>query len=172
MGFVIGPFQAAFGRTEFDCGVPALNRYLKEQATQYIRHHYAAMFVAVDESSKIILGYYTLSNTGVDFHDVSDEIKKRLPKYPSVPAIRIGRLAVDSSAQGQGIGSELMADAILRSMSNVAAWAMMIVDAKNEKAVAFYKKFGFRELRENSFNLFIMRQTLEKFLMNRGEFLK
>ena len=162
MAHIIVPFEKIFGRKIFDCGVPALNRYLKEQASQDIRNHYTVIFVALEEQTKEIIGFYTLSNAGVALDAIPGEIKAKLPKYPEVPAIRIGRLAVDKSMHRNKLGSELLANAIHRSIRNVTTgWAMMIVDAKNEQAAAFYKKFGFIEFYDDTHHLFIMRRTLE-----------
>jgi ribosomal protein S18 acetylase RimI-like enzyme len=165
MAHIIVPFDKTFERKTFDCGVPALNRYLKEQANQDIRNHYTVMFVALEEQTRKIIGFYTLSNAGVALDAIPAEMKAKLPKYPEVPAIRIGRLAVDKSVRRHKLGSELLANAINKSMSNVTTgWAMMIVDAKNEQSAVFYKKFGFMEFYDDILHLFIMRRTLEDFL--------
>jgi ribosomal protein S18 acetylase RimI-like enzyme len=147
----------------FNCGTATLNRYLKEQANQDMRRHYAALFVAVDKFNKII-GFYTLSSASINLSSLPDELQKKLPKYPQVPSVRLGRLAVDKSMQGQRLGTSLVANAALRSMSNVADWAVMAVDAKNERAVAFYSKIGFSRLNDDNLHLFIMRTKLEKLI--------
>jgi ribosomal protein S18 acetylase RimI-like enzyme len=162
--YVIVPLEKTFDRTKFDCGNHALNRYIKERATQDIRNYYTVMFVAVNEETQKVIGFYTLSNTGVALSTVPDELKKKLPKYSDIPAIRLGRLAVDKTMQQQGLGSMLLANAIYRSIDNVAAWAMMIVDAKDDKAAQFYKRYGFEEFSDDNLHLFIMRQTLKNFL--------
>ncbi|MDR0649031.1 MAG: GNAT family N-acetyltransferase [Synergistaceae bacterium] len=81
-----------------------------------------------------------------------------------IPGIRIGRLAVDVSAQGCGIGVSLVANAAIRSLSNVADWAVLEVDAKDERAAAFYRKLGFCRLADDDKHLFIMRSKLDEFI--------
>ena len=163
MNFEIVPFTNKHDREGFHCGVPELDQYLMRQASQDVKKSYATLFVAVDEETQKILGYYTLSNTGIDIKDIPLAIRKRLPKYPDVPAIRLGRLAVDVSMQGQGLGAELLADAVIRSVLNTSAWAIMVVDAKDSQARAFYCKFGFEPLLDDENHLYAMRQDLEQY---------
>ena len=162
MAFVIALFAGSHVKEGFDCGEPALNLYLERQSSQDIRRHYATMFVAVQKATKRIIGFYTLSNATVGLMLLPESLQKKLPKYPAIPAIRIGRLAVDKSMQGQGIAGELLADAVIRSLQSVPAWAALVVDAKNEKACAFYSKFGFTALQDDPKHLYSFRQDLEK----------
>jgi ribosomal protein S18 acetylase RimI-like enzyme len=139
MSAVIVPFdKQKHNCAEFDCGNPKLNRYLKEQAGQDMRSHYASLFVTVEDGTGKVLGFYTLSSTSVSVDLLPIELQRKLPKYPYVPGIRIGRLAVDSTAQGQKLGTGLVANAIIRSISNVAEWALMEVDAKDEAAFVYW----------------------------------
>ena len=164
MAIEILPFSKEFDRQDFDCGTPELNRYLQEHLSQDVKRFYATVFLAVDHETKKIAGYYTLASASVDLSSLPQELTKKLPKYPVAPAIRLGRLAVDISAQGTGLGTKLMADAVLRSISNVAGWAFLLVDAKDESAVRFYKKFGFAALSEDEKHLFMMRRSIMNFL--------
>jgi ribosomal protein S18 acetylase RimI-like enzyme len=148
----------------FDCGVEELNNYLRERAGQDMRNHYASVFVAVSPTGKKVLGYYTLSNASIRLAALPHSLAQKLPKYPDVPAIRIGRLAVDCLKQGQGLGAALLADAAIRCVTNVPAWAALVVDAKDAGAVRFYQKFGFTSLPEGDRHLFLMRTSLTDFL--------
>ena len=161
MPFKIVPFAQNHTREFFNCGVPALDKYLKQFANQDVRKNFAALFVAVQNDAPEILGYYTLSNASVDTLIVPESSQKRLSKYQEIPAIRLGRLAVDRSVQGQGLGTKLLANAVIRSISNVSAWALMVVDAKNDPAYAFYNKFGFEPLLDDERHLYVLRQALE-----------
>jgi ribosomal protein S18 acetylase RimI-like enzyme len=164
MAFKIVPFDSKYAREGFDCGNPALNLYFSRNAGQDVRKRYAAFFVAVEENSDRVIGYYTLSNASVFLLNIPEKFRKRLPKYPDVPAIRLGRLAVDISAQGQGVGAKLLANAVIRSVLNIAAgWMMMIVDAKDENARSFYRKFEFNSLNDDQNHLYAMRQDLETY---------
>ena len=161
MNFVIVSLEKSHIKDGFDCGIAELNQYLFRQAGQDVRKHYTVLFVAVEVPTNRIIGYYTLSNTSVNLNVVPFALRKKLPKYAEVPAIRLGRLAVDITTQGQGVGAELLADAAIRSVLNVSAWAFMTVNAKDSKAFSFYKKFGFESLLDDERHLYISRQDLE-----------
>ena len=138
---VLGPGHA---RDDFSCGVEGLNHYLARQATQDVRRRASACFVAVEASSGKVAGYYTLAASGVPLTDLPESLTKRLPRYPSVPVARVGRLAVDLAFHGQKLGGALLADAAVRaSRSEVAVFAM-VVDAKDDAAEAFYRHHGFQ----------------------------
>ncbi|MBD5640940.1 MAG: GNAT family N-acetyltransferase [Desulfovibrio sp.] len=85
-----------------------------------------------------------------------------MPRYPSVPAVRIGRLAVEVSKQGKHIGSLLVLDAMRRALKNELAWAVFLVDAKNERAAIFYEKFLFKRFLDNSLALWLLRRNVEE----------
>ena len=161
MPFKIVPFVPNHAREDFNCGAPELDRYLKQYARQDVRRNLATLFVVTRDDTNRVLGYYTLSNASVDTRIVPEQLRKRLSKYNDVPAIRLGRLAIDQSVQGQGLGTRLLANAVIRSVSNVSAWALMVVDTKDDAACAFYKKFGFESLKDDEKHLFAPRADLE-----------
>ena len=86
---------------------------------------------------------------------------KRVPKYP-VPAVRIARLAVDRTEKGKGLGGKLLADALRRVLtaSSEVAVKVVLVDAKNEAAVEFYRHHGFMELIDVPMTLFLPIETV------------
>jgi ribosomal protein S18 acetylase RimI-like enzyme len=127
-----------------DCGEDALDRYFRTQVTQDVRRHIANCFVAVEAASVRVAAYHTLSAASVPITDLPPEDVKRLPRYPTVPAVRIGRLAVDRRFQGRGLGAAMFADAAARAVPADIAAFMLIVDANNEEAVSFYRRYGFR----------------------------
>lgn len=92
---VIEPLLPHHNRAAFCSGVDVLDRYLRQQANQDARRHVAATFVLVEGIGATVLGFYTLSATSVKLGDLPDATARRLPKYPLVPAILLGRLAVD-----------------------------------------------------------------------------
>ena len=140
-----------------------MNNYLRTQAGQDIRNHYSVTFIALEEAADKIIGFYTLSNASASLNKIPLDMQKRLPKYPDVPAVRLGRLAVDKSSQGFGLGKKLLADAILQSLKS-SAWAVMVVDAKDAQASAFYKRHGFIAIDDDGSNLFVLRSTLMNFI--------
>jgi predicted GNAT family N-acyltransferase len=159
--FVIEPLGTKHHRAAFSCGVPAMDAYLHKQARQDLKKRVAAPFV-ITPDGETIAGYYTLSQHAVKLDAVPDEFAKRLPKYPMVPATLIGRLAVDSKFRGQGLGEKLLMDALNRSLrlSRELASAAVIVDAKDDTAAAFYRKYGFIEFPKVERRLFLAMGTV------------
>jgi predicted N-acetyltransferase YhbS len=131
----------------FDCGTPVLNEYLKRYAGQNHRSGVAActLMLAADTPHPV-LGFYTLSSGQVEKDGLPDDVTKRLPNYP-VPAVVMGRLAIDRRWQGKGLGKVLMGHAFrkiveARQKSGLGI-VVIVVDAKDEAAEAFYAGFGF-----------------------------
>ena len=153
---------AANDRASFSCGVPALDTYLQKQVGQDVRRRVAVAFVATSDG-KTIAGYYTLSQYSVDLGDLPEELAKRLPKYSVVPATLIGRLAVSTAFRGQGLGELLLMDALTRCLRNSrqVASAAVIVDAKDERVAAFYRRYGFLDLPRIARRLFLPMATIE-----------
>lgn len=152
--FLLARLEAHHDRTSFQSGSPALNRYVQEQVNQDIRRRVAACFVALSDGHRMA-GYYTLASASILLADLPVCISKKLPRYPSVPAIRMGRLAVDETFKGQGLGGALLADALVRAArAEIAAFAML-VDAKDENAAAFYRHHGFMALPDRPLTLFL-----------------
>jgi ribosomal protein S18 acetylase RimI-like enzyme len=130
-------------RKGFVCSSDPLTRYFHAQVTQDIRRRLAACYVAVHQASDSIAGFYTLSAADIPLADLPADLAQRLPRYPTLPAARLGRLAVDDRFTGQKLGSALLADAILRAAASEVAVFAMVVDAKDAQAEAFYRHHGF-----------------------------
>lgn len=112
-----------------------------------------------------IAGYYTLTSTGIRVDDLPEDAlsKFKLPRYPMLGGTLIGRLARDVSFRGEGIGELLLIDALKRAAKSrveIASFAV-VVDAINDKAVNFYKKYGFVEFRDEPMRLFIPMSTVD-----------
>jgi hypothetical protein len=99
-------------RKEFSCGVEPLDRYLKEQAGQDAKKRVAAPFVLCEGKSRAVLGYYTLSSQSIDVGAWPEDVVRKLPRYPVVPATLLGRLAVDRRMRGKGMGEYLLMNAL------------------------------------------------------------
>lgn len=157
--FLLAPLDAAHDRTAFQSDSEPLNRYLREQVSQDIRRRVAACFVALADGQRIA-GYYTLASTSLLLADLPASTGKKLPRYPTVPAVRMGRLAVDQAFKGQGLGGALLADALGRAArSEIAAFALM-VDAKDEAAASFYQHHGLIALPDSPRTLFLPLATV------------
>lgn len=159
--FLLAQLNAEHDRARFNSDSEPLNRYLREQITQDIRRRVAACFVALADGQRIA-GYYTLASASILLADLPTSTGKKLPRYPTVPAIRMGRLAVDQTFKGQGLGGALLADALDRAArAEIAAFAMM-VDAKDEMAAAFYLHHGFIALPDSPLTLFLPLATVQR----------
>ena len=153
----VEPLGRQHDRTAFRCGAEALDRYLKQQARQDADKRVAAPFVALNPPDRRILGFYTLSASVLTLADLPDELARKLPRYPQLPVTLLGRLAVDESTKGQGLGEHLLLDALHRSLAHadqIAAMAV-VVDAKDENAAASYRHFGFLTLQAQPSRLFV-----------------
>ncbi len=152
--FSLALLDATHDRTTFRSDSEPLNRYLREQVTQDIRRRVAACFVAITDEQRIA-GYYTLASASILLVDLPTNMSKKLPRYPTVPAVRMGRLAVDRAFKGQGLGGALLADALDRAArSEIAAFALF-VDAKDKVATNFYQHHGFIALPNSPRSLFL-----------------
>jgi ribosomal protein S18 acetylase RimI-like enzyme len=160
---VIEPLASQHDRTNFSCGEPALDAYLQRQASQDMRRRIAQVFVALGDRPGVIAGYYTVSAASFQKDELPLALAKRLPHYP-IPAAVLGRLAVDRGYQGRGLGEFLLIDAIRRIIQASATIAVraIIVDAKNDRAQAFYERYGFRPFASNPRRLFLPLETFEK----------
>lgn len=159
--FRVVPLDATCSRATFNCGSEPLNRYFQQQVTQDIRRRVTACFVALT-CEQVIAGYYTLAAASVPLIDLPAIMGKKLPRYPLVPAVRMGRLAVDRNFKGQGLGGALLADALNRaSDSDIAAYALL-VDAKDKEAATFYRHHGFIQLPKMPMTLFLPLATASK----------
>ena len=141
----------------FNCGTPQLNDYLTRRATQDRRRNLTQVYVLVDtETPSQVLGYYTLSAAQVDAEQISEQERRRLPRYP-LPCFRMGRFAVLQDIQGQGFGKRLLGCAVDRCLQvrhEVAAYAL-IAKAKNADAKLF-EHFGFVSFSDQPLSVYLM----------------
>lgn len=152
--FRVERLNAAHDRATFDCGVAALNTYLAKQASQDEKRRVASCFIALETATSRIAGYYTLSAASVDLRDIPAALAKKLPRYPAIPTIRLGRLAVSTALRSQGLGAALLWDAMERAAKvEIGAFALL-VDAKDESAARFYAHHGFTAFADRPLLLF------------------
>lgn len=157
--------KGVHNRSDFDSGSEPLDRYIRERAASDTRKRVSVCYVLVaDDDPSQILGYYTLSNSSVELTDLPSAVSKRLPKYPTVPATLLGRLAVDSHQRGQRFGEHLLVDALGRALETADSIgsALVIVDAKDESAVKFYERYEFIPLGGEGQRLFLPMGTVAK----------
>lgn len=142
-------------RASFDCGSPALNEYLRRYARQNHDSGGAKTFVAVPAAtSNTVLGYYTISPGAMAFANAPASVTKRLGRY-EVPVFRLGRLAVAVAMQGQGLGADLLLAAGARALAvaGEVGGVALAIDAKDDRAAAWYERFGALRLLDDRLKL-------------------
>lgn len=162
--YAIEPLGNDHDRAAFSCGVETLDRYFKQQAGQESRRHIANCFVGIQQTAKTIGGYYTLSATAVVFDSLPDVFRKKLPRYPEVPAALLGRLAVDLQHRGKGLGETLLLDAMRQTLRSGLAAAVLAVDPKDEHSAKFYYRYGFLDIGPGRTRLYMPVSEIEKAL--------
>jgi hypothetical protein len=163
--FLCEPLSTHHDRRAFRCGAPELDDYLHERAGQDVRRRIAAVFVLVpkDEPQRIA-GFYTLSSASIVLSGLPHEIAKKLPRYPTIPAVLIGRLARD--LRFPGVGEVLLLDALSRALKHTreVAATVVLVDVKDDNARDFYARFGFVEVAGTATRMFLPMSTIENLL--------
>lgn len=130
--------------SDFDCGEPLLNDWLKRRALANQASGASRTFVVVDNRRRVV-GYYALSAGAVAHRVSTGAVRRNMPD--PIPVMVLARLAVDRNAQGKQIGGALLRDAVSRaiSVSENAGIRALLVHALNERAIAFYCHYGFEE---------------------------
>lgn len=161
--WVIEPFGKKHDRSGFSCGQPALDDFIRTRVSQYEKRRLGKTFVAVVPGSQEVIGYYTIAAGAVSFEHLPAEASRKLPKHP-VPAVLLARLAVDQSFKGRGMGEDLLFDALKRSLGLGESLGIHVieVDAIDDMAVAFYRKYGFMPLTDNPQHLYLPMATVEQ----------
>jgi len=121
----------------------------------------------VEVATGSVAAYYTLSAASIPLLDLSLDERKRLPRYPTLPAVRIGRLAVDQRFQRRGLGELMLVNAVHRTIQDAAAAFALLVDAKNDRAAAFYRRYGFRPIVDKPRTLFLPLATAQETLLQK-----
>jgi ribosomal protein S18 acetylase RimI-like enzyme len=153
--FIIEPLEKKHRRADFSCGNDRIDSYFREVVSQDVKRKYATCFVAREIATDLVAGFYTLSSSNVPLNDVPEPLAKKLPRYPSVPAVLIGWLGRHSDYAGQGLGEMLLFDAIKTvATSRIGAHAIF-ADAIDDKAASFYAAFGFMPLIERPRTLYL-----------------
>jgi len=157
--YTIEQLTAARDRASFDCAEPSLNDFLKRFARQNDEKGLGRTYVAVLPPEPRIYGYYTIASVAIRF----DTLSEKLPRYP-IPAVHLGRLAIDLTAQGQGLGKALLIDALKRILAVAEQLGVYAVEvyALNDSARTFYLKFGFMPLLDDAMHLYLSIKTIRK----------
>ena len=149
--------------SEFDCGSEELNRYLEHYALQSQNSEAARSYVS--HLGEQIAGYYSLAYGSVECEQAPNRVSKGMARHP-IPVMVLARLAVDKAYARQGLGEELLRDALLRTLSaaDIAGLRAVVVDAKNDRAKGFYGRYGFESFPENRFRLALILKDVKALL--------
>jgi ribosomal protein S18 acetylase RimI-like enzyme len=163
----VEPLDTRHDRTVFGCGVAALDHYLRHLASQHARKQISRTYVAVRPGETRVWGFYALAAGHLLLTDLPEAVRRKLPAYP-IPTVHLGQLGVDQAVQGQGLGEALLVDALRRAAlagDQLGVYAVT-VNALDERAVAFYRKYGFVALEADPRHLYlemkIIRQIASK----------
>lgn len=153
----------------FSCGEPELDRFLQGSALNRQKAMLSRTYVVATEGE--IAGYYTLAHVQLQASEMPSKLARGTPS--SIPAILMARLSVDQRFQGRGLGGSLFADALLRTWSVVERGAapvrFFLVDAKHEKAKAYYLRFGMKPFGEDSLRLYLSYKQIQAALQSEAE---
>jgi ribosomal protein S18 acetylase RimI-like enzyme len=143
-------------RQGFDCGRQELNDWLRQVARQHQEKGLSRTFVAtLDEAPDSICGYYALTLAELENRNLPEAWRKKMPRR--IPGVKLGRLAVDKKFQSKGLGDLLLVDALTRAQRiyQEAGGIGLFVDAIDEKAASYYKRFGFVPTPDNPLLFFL-----------------
>lgn len=131
---------------DFGCGTKSLDDWLRIHALENQSRNLSRTFVLIDDGGAVA-GYYALSMGGVAKHELPRRLGRGLPGY-QIGMVLLARLAIDARHQGEGLGRDLMVDAILHAAAagQHAAARFIAVDPIDESAKAFYSRFGFTKI--------------------------
>ena len=164
------PISKAHDREAFDCGEEELDEFLRRHARQSNERGGAKTFIAspVGNASRV-LGYYSLSPASIDYARTPALAKKGLARY-DVPLFRLGRLAVDRTMQGQGLGGQLLLAAGRRCIHAAAevGGVALLIDAKNDRVAAWFAAYGALSLLDAPLSLVLPLDTLAAALKAAG----
>ena len=154
-------------RSQFSCGEIQVDDWLATKALQQQQKHLSVTRVLLDAAGAIA-GYYTLATNSIDFGDLPPEIAKGLPRR-LLPAAVVAWFGISVSHKGQGLGSQLLAQALrdCYHAGKTLAYIAVIVDAINDAAKAFYQKWDFAELPGRPYRLYLSAKRLEVMMQDK-----
>ena len=136
------PLKEIHRLDEFQCGEPVLDDWLRRRALANQLSRFSRTFVVADPDRRVV-GYYALAAGSVVRQAAIGTLKRNAPD--PIPVAVLGRLAVDSRAQGIQLGGSLLQDAVVRTLNAAADVGIraLIAHALHEKARQFYEHYGF-----------------------------
>ncbi|PKL75026.1 MAG: GNAT family N-acetyltransferase [Candidatus Melainabacteria bacterium HGW-Melainabacteria-1] len=163
MIWIFEPLDSQHDRQGFTTSQTSLELFIKQQARQEMSKGVSVTYVMRQKESMLIIGYYSLSAHSVRASDLPEALSRKLPRYPQIPALLLGRLAIDSRFQGQGLGSMLLYNALETALqtSHLIGAVAVVVDALDEAAASFYAKYDFRRFEGTPNRLYVLMKTID-----------
>ncbi len=148
-------------RAAFDCGDPALNDFLRRHARQSHDHGAAKTFLAIDNETRAVIGFYSLAPACIAYDRTPDAARRGLARH-EVAGFRLARLAVHAAWQGRGIGGQLLLAAGRRCIAVAAevGGTILVIDAKSDRAAAWYAAHGAMPLVDSARTLVLPLATI------------
>ncbi len=162
--FAIEPLSTAHDRTAFTCGNDRIDSYFRQTVSQDVKRLYASCFVARELETGRVAGFYTLSASSVMLDEVPQQLARKLPRYPTVPAVLIGWLGRHRDYAGHRLGEALLFDAIRMVATAPIGAHAIFADAIDDRAAEFYAAFGFIPLTKRMNRLYLPVATALKSL--------
>jgi GNAT superfamily N-acetyltransferase len=158
----LGPDHVLHG---FDSGERSLDTWLLRHARSASAAGSAQTFVIVGRRQERVVGYYALTVASVEHADVTARARKGMPAHP-IPTVLLARLAVDRSAQGEGLGAWLLQDAMRRALAAAENMGIraLLVHALHASARGFYERFGFEPSPTDPLNLQLLIKDIRRSL--------
>ena len=154
------PIHAEDDLASFDCGEPSLNEYLHKRAFRNDQSGASRCYVTLRDGR--VVGYYALAMTSIQQASAPGKVRRNMPD--PIPAILLSRLATDLKEQGQGLGANLLRDAITKAVeaSRIIGARCLLVHALSKNAAAFYAHFEFMESPTDPYHLLLLTKDAEK----------
>ena len=163
MSWKIERLNKTHDRSAFSSGNTTLDDFLLFRVNQYEKRSLGRTFVATLSTNLTVQGYYTLAATSIPVEGLPAKLARKLPIHP-IPAVLLARLAVDQQSQGMGLGEQLLIDALERSLTLAKELGIhaVVVDALDERAASFYRKYGFESLLDDPLHQYIIIATIQE----------
>lgn len=149
-------------RSAFASGNEKIDAYFRNVVSQDVKRNYAHCYILVEKETSRVAGFYSLSATNIPLSEIPADLARRLPRYPTAPAVLIGWLGRDLAFRGQEIGAMLLRDAIVRVAASEIGIHALCADAIDEAAAAFYRRFLFTSFESRPMSLFLPLATAVK----------
>jgi ribosomal protein S18 acetylase RimI-like enzyme len=154
-------------RAAFSCGDPQLDNYIQKTARNQQEADIARVYVACLDDQNVVIAYYAINAHSIDTSTLPADVRKKLPSYPTIPAIYLSKLAVHQNGhQGKGLGTRLLSHVFKRCVdsADIAGAHFIVLDALNERAAKLYRELGFVDLPGHEPRMFIKIAMVRKAL--------